>query len=479
MSKKKQTIYMIGIKGVGMTSLAQFLVARGNSVFGSDIVETFMTDKILENLKIKVTAPFSSANLPLEADLIIHSIAYTPENNVELKFIKDNPRLFKKARVLTYSEALGEVFSAHQGIAVCGSHGKTTVSAWLGYVLAKSGKKPNVFVGSNVPQFKGGILKGSGKIFVSEADEYGNKLKYLNPYGVVLNNIDYDHPDFFKTEADYIKAFSDFIKRIPASGFLVTNHHDALSRKIKRYCHARVINYDIADESYNNETVNYLAHGLRVKNGYYYFFVNNLGEFKIRLWGKHNIYNALAVIAAARDLGVSIANIKKYLFDFQGTERRGQILGKYQGAIIVDDYAHHPTEIVATLEGVRHHYPHRKLRVVFHPHTFTRTKALFNYFVTSFGVAQELIILDIYGSAREKQGGVSSAQLVKALKNFNKQNSISQPVTNLKNIAQAVEYLHSNIEPNDLILLMGAGDVFRVGEELLCKKQKQTQLKKN
>ncbi len=159
--------------------------------------------------------------------------------------------------------------------------------------------------------------------------------------------------------------------------------------------------------------------------------------------------------------------------------RRAQILGKYQGALIIDDYAHHPTEIVATLEGIKRHYPDKKLRVVFHPHTFTRTKALFNDFVSSFGNAQELIVLDIYGSAREKQGGVSSAQLVKVIQKFNKQQSISQPVSNLKNIAQAVHYLRTRIKAGDLLLLMGAGDVFRVGEELLCKKQKAAQLKKN
>lgn len=469
---------MIGIKGVGMATLAQFLKAGGALVSGSDVAETFMTDKILARLKIKVKTPFSSKNLPLDASLIIYSIAYNPANNSELKFIKDNPELFKKARILTYSEALGELFSSHQGIAVCGSHGKTTVSAWLGYVLAKSGKRPNVFVGSNVPQFKGGSLSGSGKIFVSEADEYGDKLQYLNPYGVVLNNIDYDHPDFFKTEADYLQVFSKFVKRIPVAGFLVTNNCDALSRKIKKYCRAQIINYDVADDNYNNATVNYLAHGLRIKNGYQYFFVNNLGEFKIRLWGKHNIFNALAVIAAARELGVSLAGLKKYLFDFRGTERRAQILGKYQGALIIDDYAHHPTEIIATLEGIRRHYPDKKLRVIFHPHTFTRTKALFNDFVASFGSAQELIILDIYGSAREQQGGVSSAQLVKAIQKFNKQHAISQPVSNLKNIAQTVDYLCTNVQKGDLIILMGAGDVFRVGEELLCKKSKPKQLKK-
>jgi len=472
MSKKGLKVYMIGIKGVGMTALAQFLVARGDIVSGSDIEETFMTDKILTKLKIKVNTPYSSKNLPTETDLIIYSIAYNSDNNEEMKWLKDNLATLKKTRILSYSEALGEIFSAHQGIAVCGSHGKTTVSAWLGYLLWKSGKRPKVFVGSNVPQFKGGALQEKGKIFVSEADEYGNKLQYLNPYGVVLNNIDYDHPDFFKTEADYLKVFTNFIKRIPTIGFLIINHRDALSSKIKKHAPGRVINYDIDDENYNQETVNYLAHDLKIKNGVYYFSVNNLGVFKIRLWGKHNIANALAVIAAARDLGVNISDIKKHLFGFKGTERRAQILGEYQKAVIVDDYAHHPTEIKATLEGIKAQFPEKKLRIVFHPHTFTRTKALFKDFVSSFSLADELIVLDIYGSAREKQGGVSSHQLVEAIKVKNKKNKNSQSVLHLKDIKGAVKYFQTSAQKNDLILLMGAGDVFRIGEELLKLKRK-------
>jgi UDP-N-acetylmuramate--alanine ligase len=465
---------MIGIKGVGMTMLAQFLVAAGDNVSGSDISETFMTDKILKSLNIKVISPFNVDNIPKDADLIIHSIAYTPTNNSEMKtlFEKKN-NSSKNPRIISYSEALGEIFSTHQGIAVCGSHGKTTTAAWLGYILWKAGKAPNVLVGSNVPQFKGSGIQGKSKLFIAEADEYGNKLQYLNAHGIVLNNIDYDHPDFFKTEADYVKVFVDFIKRLPADGFLIINNRDAITGKIKKYCHSRVSSYDIADENYNNETVNYLAHDLKIKNGTQHFAVNNLGEFKIKLWGKHNVSNALAVIAAARELKVTLPDIKKYLFSFQGTERRSQILGNYQGALLIDDYAHHPTEIKTTIEGVRINYPGKCLKVVFHPHTFTRTKALFKDFVVSFAKADELVVLDIYGSAREKQGGVSSAQLVKAIDIFNSKNKIKQKVLNIKNIDEAVKYLRFDIKKNDVLLLMGAGDVFRVGEKLLClKKQK-------
>lgn len=464
-------IYMIGIKGVGMTMLAQFLQEEGNIVLGSDIVDSFLTDKVLSDHGIKVLAPFSVANLPPKPDLIIYSSAFNAQNNPELRLIEKDDR-YQLIPRLSYAEALGELFSLRQGIAVCGSHGKTTTSAWLGYVLERAGKSPSVLVGSRVPQFKGSSLRGQSRLMVAEVDEYQNKLRYFSPQGVVLNNIDYDHPDFFKNEADYVQVFVDFIKKIPPTGFLVVNHRDILSRQVAKKVKGQVLSYDISNNGYNGETVNYLAHSIYQKGGYQYFQINNLGEFKINLLGEHNIFNALAVVAAARQLKVSLKNIKKHLVGFKGTERRAQVLGAYRGAIIIDDYAHHPTEVKATLEGIRQRYPQRTLRVIFHPHTFTRTKALFNDFVSSFSLAKELVILNIYGSAREKQGGVSSAQLVKAIKAANLKVGIKQQVSNLKDIETATKYLQQTISPNDLVLLMGAGDVFRVADGLLKRTKK-------
>jgi len=470
--KRQQNIYFIGIKGVGMTMLAQFLAAKGYHVSGSDIEDTFLTDTVLRDNKIPVFSPFAVKNLPSKIDLIIYSTAFNEENNPELAILK-TAKKYQAIPKLSYAEALGEVFNHHQGIAVCGSHGKTTTSAWLGYVLVKANKKPNVLVGSRVPQFKGSSLIGSSKIFVAEVDEYQNKLKYFKPQGVLLNNIDYDHPDFFKTEVDYLKVFMDFVKKIPSPGFLVINHRDSYSARLIKACSARIATYDVLDEGFSGETVNYLAHDLRIKNGYQIFKVNNLGEFKIRLWGRHNIFNALAVIATSRELGLSLEAIKTHLFGFKGTERRAQLLGEYKGALIIDDYAHHPTEVKSTLEGVRAFYPGRHLRVIFHPHTYTRTKALFSQFVTSFPLADELIVLDIYGSAREKQGGVSSQQLVKEIKAYNRKQKIKQDVGNISDLKSVASYLRATIESDEVVLLMGAGDVFRVGEELLgLKKQK-------
>lgn len=470
MKNKKQNIYLIGIKGVGMTMLAQFLREKGNELSGSDITDTFLTDKVLKKERIKVFSPFAEKNIPAKADLIIHSSAFTAKNNIEMAALEKNPERFRKIPVISYAEALGGVFNDYKGIAVCGSHGKTTTSAWLGYVLNKAGKSPSVLVGSRVPQFNGSSLLGKSKYFVAEVDEYQNKLQYFKPTGVVLNNIEFDHPDFFKDQAAYTKVFADFVKKIPRVGFLVINNSDKEINKIKKYCRGQIITYDVAGVGETVPTVNYLAHDLRIKNGYQYFSVNDWGEFKISLWGKHNVFNALAVIAASRALKVSIVDIKRHLAGFKGTERRAQILGKYNGALIIDDYAHHPTEVKATLEGIKAREKNKNLITVFHPHTFTRTKALFKDFVGSFALTDELIILDIYGSAREKQGGVSSAQLAAKIKEHNQKRRIKQSVTAIATILQAVEYLKKRLHKKDVLLLMGAGDVFRVGNELLGKK---------
>jgi len=496
---KKQNIYLIGIKGVGMTMLAQFLAAHGHNISGSDIQDSFMTDKVLKKEKIKVLSPFSPDNIPASLDLIIYSSAFNDKNNPELAYIKKKRVLFKNISILSYAEALGHIFNEYQGLAVCGSHGKTTTSAWLGYVLMKAGIKPNVLVGSRVPQFGGSSLKGSSPYFVAEVDEYQNKLRYFKPVGVVLNNIDYDHPDYFKTKASYAKVFADFIRKIPSAGFLIINGRDQTLGKIKKYCRGRVLSYDLesgartftaAEEANGRQIVagrkpgrDYLAYDLRLRVGYQIFklayreisfanqerieSVSGLGEFKIKLWGEHNVLNALAVIAAARELKISDDKIRSALAAFAGAERRAQTLGKYRGALIIDDYAHHPTEIAATLKGLRSRYPDKNIITVFHPHTFTRTKALFKDFVGSFSFADELIILDIYGSAREKRGGISSRQLAAAIVKCNKSQGRVQPVKYIGAQPAAAAYLRRRLKSQDILLLMGAGDVFRIGQDLL------------
>lgn len=466
---KFHKVYLVGIKGVGMTMLAQFLKEKGALVSGSDNPDVFLTDAVLKKEKIKFANHFDLKNIPADVCLVIHSSAYSPENNIELAYLAKQ----KKIKVLNYASALGEIFSAYQGIAVCGSHGKTTTSAWLGYVLAKAGLEPNVLVGSSVPQFKSSGLVGKSKLFVAEADEYQNKLQYFSPYGVVLNNIDYDHPDFYKTKAAYAKAFRDFTAKIPAAGFLVANDSDKQIRALYSQVKGWILNYDVVSDKKEylkkKDKVRFLAYNHYLKDGYQYFTVNDWGVFKIKLLGRHNIYNALAVIAAAFALGVEMPIIKKHLATFKGTTRRAQHLGNFEGVPVFDDYAHHPTEVRATLAAFKEAYPNKKIITVFHPHTFTRTLALFDDFKKSFVDTSELIVLNIYGSAREQQGGTSSQELIAAIKTWNKESGRRQSVIFKKDLAQAEAYLRQHLKDNDLLLLMGAGDIFRVGENLLKK----------
>jgi len=480
-------IYMIGIKGVGMTMLAQYLAEQGVEVVGSDTEEKFMTDEVLKKAGIKVIEKFSEKNIPSDADLIIYSTAYNEKTNEEVAKV-----LSGKIKTLTYAEALGEVFNQQYGIAVVGSHGKTTTSAWLGYVLSKAGYEPNVMVGAQVPQFDGCSILGKSDYFVAELDEYQNKLKHFQPQVVVLNNIDYDHPDFFPTEDEYRSVFIEFIKKIPAKGFLIANFDDPVIRKIANVnCRSRVISYAI------DEAADYVAYDIKQQGGRQFFKVkfgvsdgieedetfkdyrtlgarrhqvprdDLLGSFSIQLLGQHNISNALAVIAACIELDVGLVDIRRYLEEFTGTARRMQILGQFRGATIIDDYAHHPTEIKTTLAGVRQLYKDKKIIVVFHPHTFTRTKALFNDFVKSFEKADEVIVLDIYGSAREEHGGVHSKDLADSVKHKNTKTQKQQNVRYIPTLKECEKYLRENVERGNVVLLMGAGDVFRIGERLV------------
>ncbi|MBD3247764.1 UDP-N-acetylmuramate--L-alanine ligase [Candidatus Falkowbacteria bacterium] len=453
---KIKKIYMIGIKGVGMTMLAQFLSSKGYEISGSDTDEKFMTDKILNATSISFYEGFSENNISEDADLFIRSSAYTSDNNIEVKKVLSSGK-----KVYTYAEILSEIFDRMYGLAVCGSHGKTTTTAWLGFVMMMSGLEPNVMVGSNVPQFKGAAITGKSDLLVIEADEYQNKLGLYQPKAVVLNNIDHDHHDFFPTKESYIKVFSDFVKKIPKKGFLVANFDDEDVAKVASRCAGKIISYGIDNDA------SLMAYDIKNKKGRQFFKVklegDELGDFSTSLLGKHNILNALAVIAASIELEIELKDIRTHLADFTGTERRMSVMGKFRGATIIDDYAHHPTEIRTTLDGLRSSYPDNKITVVFHPHTFTRTKALFDEFTKSFSQADKVIVLDIYGSAREQQGGVDSRELVDKVKQLEN----NKEILYIPTLKEAEEHLRQTIDREEIVVLMGAGDVFRIGKNLV------------
>jgi UDP-N-acetylmuramate--alanine ligase len=451
-------IYCVGLKGVGMTGLAQLLQAQGKEVWGSDTAEKFFTDEVLRHSHIECLEGFSATHLERKIDIIIRSTAYD-ESNIEVKTALD-----KKIPVITYPEALGEFTRERRSVAVAGSHGKTTTSALLAHVLKIANLSPSALVGSNVPQFQGNALAGPGDIFVFEADEYQNKFKYFSPQIIVLTSIDWDHPDFFATREEYFTAFVEFLKKLPPDGFVVACYDN---EDVKRA---------VAQAGLKPEQI--VSYGLQngfwqmlrmwLDEGRWHFSVNKgeefCGDFWLRLIGSHNVSNALAVVACASRLGVDFEFIRQGLASFEGTSRRLEIKGKLtNGVTVIDDYAHHPAEIIASLKAVRNFYPYKTIRCIFQPHTFSRTKAFLPDFAKAFTEADEVVILETYASAREQGGGVNAENLASEVtKNHSK-------VSYQSDIAKTAEYLISTAGRSDVVITMGAGDVWQVGEELIKK----------
>ena len=453
--KTAKKIYFIGIKGVGMTAIAQVLKLRGAEVTGSDTHEKFFTDEVLAKSGIKFYEGFDAENLEKEKpDLVIYSTAYSDDNQ-ELAAARKSG-----VAILSYPEALGQILKEGFGIAVCGTHGKTTTTAILGFVLQELGADPTVIVGSAVPQLGGNARAGRGEHVVIEADEYQNKFLYFDPRAVVLTSAEYDHPDFFKTPEEYDDAFKKFVMKVPVDGFLVAYFDDKNVKEIAEAAKCKIIFYGLMSGDWQ-------AKNIIQKNGGMEFEVLEKGEsrgiFKIKLLGNHNVANALAVIATATRLGFDLEKVRVALEKFSGAVRRFEIKGEADAVLVIDDYGHHPTEIRVTLEAARQKYPDRRIWCIFHPHTFTRTKALLKDFSKSFGAVDKTIVIDIYGSAREVTGGVSSEDLVELIKKEGKD------ALYIPTIPEAAEFLAKEVKSGDVVITMGAGDVWRIGELLLEK----------
>lgn len=453
--------YLIGIKGSGMIAIAEILKSRGIEIIGSDTKEKFFTDEILEELKIKYFEGFQAENIPQNADVVIYSTVYNEINNVEFQEAKK-----RKIPMMSYPEILGELFNEKMGIAVSGTHGKTTTTALLAYVMKNAGADPTAIVGSRVIEWGSSSLVGKGKYFIAEADEYQNKLKYYNPYAVVLTSVDWDHPDYFPTFLEYKKVFGDFVAKIPRHGFLIVWGDSASTNEVACNCRAEIIKYGFQED--NDVIIKKQETRDRKQSFEIIYGDKNLGEFEIQLIGKHNVLNAAAVIAVCHKLKLDMEKVREALRNFKGTTHRFEYVGVRNGAILIDDYAHHPEEIQATLKAAREIYPEKNIITIFHPHTYTRTKAFLPEFSQSFNDANKVIVIDIYGSAREQQGGVSSKDLVDLINKYDHDKAEYIPT-----IGEVVEHLKDKISTQDVVISMGAGDVWRVVDKL---KQKITNL---
>lgn len=454
---KIKKVYFIGIKGAGMAAIAEILNARKIFVSGSDTKEKFFTDEILKKNKIKYEEEFNEKNVPEDADLVIYSTAYNEKNNPEMREAKE-----KNLALISYPEALGMLFWEKMGIAVSGTHGKTTTTALLATAFQGAEADPEALVGSMVLDWKSSVLTGKGNYFIAEADEYQNKLQYYNPWSAVLTSCDFDHPDFFPTFNDYKNVFKSFVAKIPKHGFLVACGDEASVIEISQNAKCEVLTYGFLESNEYKIT----NHELKLESNTQSFSVykneEKVGDFEIKLAGKHNVLNATAAIAVCHKLKFEMEKVKNALFGFQGTTRRFEFIGKKNGAILIDDYAHHPEEIKATLKAAREMYKYKNIIAIFHPHTFTRTKAFLEDFAQSFDEANKVIVIDIYGSAREVQGGVSSEELVNLINKYNPGKAQYIPT-----IEEVIENLSEKIGSKDVVISMGAGNVWEVTKKMI------------
>jgi UDP-N-acetylmuramate--alanine ligase len=451
---KDQKIHFVGIGGIGMSGLAHILLSRGFRVSGSDAQENEITAKLAtEGAEIHIG---HAAENVTGADIVVVTAAVKGKNP-ELAEAKK-----KKIKVLRRSQLLGILMAEKKGIAVAGTHGKTTTSTMLSLVFEDAGLEPTMIIGGEVKNIGGNAKDGAGEYVVAEACEYERSFLDLHPFGAIITNIEEDHLDCYDGLKDIMATFEKFISQKDKKGFLAISADDANNLKVSKKYQGKIITYTI-----NGVKADFTAKNIHVEDGVTYFEVwqgaESLGNFSLRVPGAHNVANALAVIAVANEAGVYPDQIKSTLSEFTGSRRRFEIKGEKDGVLVIDDYAHHPTEIQATLAGLANFYPDRKSWVVFQAHQYSRTYHLLSDFAKSFHQASHVIIPEIY-EARDTEADKKSVNcqvLADAI------NRVSKNATCIPEFPQVVEYLKKNAKKGDIIITIGAGPVYQVGEEFL------------
>src|SRR3989344_8388377 len=425
--KKIKSIHFVGIKGVGMTPLGVIAKEAGIKVTGCDLDEEFITDESLEKAGIKPEAGFSSSHIQ-GVDLVITTGAHGGFDHIEVIEAKK-----AGIEVWTQGQAVGEFMKGDifgktfEGISVSGTHGKTTTTAIIATILKENKMDPSFVIGTgNVPYLNSSGHYGKGKYFVAEADEYASEPKYdktpnllwQKPYIAVITNIELDHQDLYADERELQDAFLSFTNNILQNGRLVICIDDVNSKDLADKTLANKITYGFS------KNANFYVEKVHIESEKMFFWVNsgnaNLGEFMLNVTGEHNALNALAATVVCLELGISLQQIKSALLKFKGSRRRFEYIKNLDsGAIVYDDYAHHPTEIKKTLLAFKKTFPNKKIICIFQPHTYSRTKKLFEQFVYSFSDADELILTDIYPSQREeKDESISSNHLKNKISDF-------------------------------------------------------------
>lgn len=451
-------VHLIGIGGISMSGLAKILLKEGYTVSGSDMNSSLIIDK-LKNQGANIYIGHKKENIQ-GADLVIYTDAIS----------NDNPELLeaKKNGIKTLDRGtfLGKLMKKYdRSIAVSGTHGKTTTTSMLATILNKSSLEPTILLGGELDEIGGNVKIGSKNLILTEACEYkGNILKYQPTMAIILN-MEEDHLDYFKNIDHIVDTFKKYANNLDGNGYLIINIDDKNAYKVIEDSKCNIITFGI------NNKADYAAENISFTNEGYPKFVLNIkdkGKFPITLnvMGIHNVYNSLASIAAAHTYNIPIEVIINSIQYYKGTHRRLETKGYINGIRIMDDYAHHPTEIKATINALKKSTL-QKLWCVFQPHTYSRTKLLLEQFSESFYEADKVIIADIYASREKDTGIIHSRKLVNSLKEKN------VDAIYLKSFEEIKNYLFDNMEDGDVLVTMGAGNIYKLGELMLEESKKE------
>ncbi|MDO4474120.1 MAG: UDP-N-acetylmuramate--L-alanine ligase [Eubacteriales bacterium] len=446
-------VHFIGIGGISMSGLAEILLKEDFTISGSDAKESPLT-RHLEQLGAAVFYGQKASNIIDGIDVVVYTAAIHEDNEEFAEAKRRNLPMLSRA------ELLGQLMTNYDTpIAISGTHGKTTTTSMLSHILLAAEQDPTLSVGGILKAIGGNIRVGNSEIFVTEACEYTNSFLHFFPKIAIILNIDADHLDFFKDLQDIRNSFRKFAELLPEDGTLLIGDEIPDLTEITDGLHCNVITYG------RKETSDYYATNItHDEKGHASFDVMEHGSFighiDLSVTGDHNILNALSTIVTAHIMNISFEDMQKGLSSFEGTNRRFEYKGEKNGFTIIDDYAHHPTEITASLLAAKH-YPHRELWCVFQPHTYTRTKALFNEFVDALSNVDHIVLADIYAARETDDLGVSSAQIADALK------AKGRDAYYFPTFGEIEDFFLEHCKKGDVLITMGAGDVVNIGENLL------------
>jgi len=450
---KDRFIHFIGIGGTGMSGVAGSMAALGYCISGSDMASDDIIS-VLKNEGVRVFHGHNSANIFSGTQLVVRSAAIK----------EDNPEMFaaklRNIPVIKYAEMLGMLMKEKRGIAISGTHGKTTITALVSFVLTRAGLDPGFVVGGNVPQLGGGSQVGHGRFFVAEACEYGRSFLALFPWLAVVNNIEEDHLDCYSGIDEIRATFKQFIRKIPPDGVLLMNDCITGRDEMVEGAGCSIKWFGVSDEC------DYRLEDIVIKSGITSAKAVLPGkrsvDLELKLIGEHNLMNTLCALAVSTEVGIEPRQASEILGEFRGVSRRMELLLRDQDQIVMDDYAHHPTEIRTVLSSLRRYFPEYRSVVVFQPHQHSRTRFLLKDFARSFSDADLVVVPDIYfvrDSEAEKKN-IHSRDLVNEIIH-NGGNAVYIP-----SFGEIEQFLINNLLPSQLTITMGAGDVWMVARQL-------------